>query len=347
MFKPPHPPPLSWKALPAIVTGLASFGVACASTPPASAPPVTSLSDGHGTIVSFESMTPEHPRELVTRSTRAKALITGVLSFPDATTGPVPAVVILHGSSGVKPGEWAWAKRINELGFASFVVDSFTGRGIKNTESDQGQLSMTADIADAYVALRLLSTNPRIDKRRIGVMGFSRGGIGALYSSLEPFRQAVIDDDLRFAAHVAFYPSCGIRYTSAHLDGAPILMLLGGKDDYTPASPCLDYADGLRAKGAQVTVKTYPEAYHGFDRPTPIHVVKRATSARECHGNHDLDTNEFTMQQGDRTVSGAEASAESRRCLSHGVTLGGDPQGREQSPIAVAEFLRSVLGTSK
>ncbi len=87
-------------------------------------------------------------------------------------------------------------------------------------------------------------------------------------------------------------------------------MLLGRKDDYTPASPCIEYADDVRAKGAQVIVKTYPEAYHGFDRPTPIHVVKRATSARECHGNHDLDTNEFTMQQGDRTVSGAEALPE-------------------------------------
>jgi dienelactone hydrolase len=342
---------LSWKLLPALVTSLASFGVACASTTTTttttSAPPVPSLPDGHQGVVSFESVTPENTTELVTRGAHAKAWITGTLSFPEAATGPVPAVVVLHGSSGVKPGEWVWAKRMNEMGFASFVVDSFTGRGIKNTEADQGQLSMSADIADAYMALRLLSTNPRIDKKRVGVMGFSRGGIAALYSSLDPFRRAVIDDDLRFAAHVAFYPSCGIHYTSAHLDGAPILMLLGGKDDYTPAPPCLEYADDLRAKGAQVIVKTYPEAYHGFDRPTPIRVVKRATSARECHGNHDLDTNEFTMRQGDRTVSGAEASAESKRCLSLGVTLGGDPVAREQAPVVVAEFLRSVFGTRK
>ena len=88
------------------------------------------------------------------------ALAVAELSLPDTVTGPVPAMVILHGSSGVTPGEWVWAKRINELGFVAFVVDSFTGRGIKNTEADQSQLSMTADIADAYAALRLLSTSP-------------------------------------------------------------------------------------------------------------------------------------------------------------------------------------------
>ena len=344
MFKLVRPSTRAWMEFPVTVTAIASFGMACATTDTL---PVTSLSGGQRGVVSFESTTPKDPREFVTRSTGAKAMITGVLSLPETITGPVPAVVILHGSSGVKPGEWVWAKRINELGFASFVVDSFTGRGIKNTEEDQSQLSMTADIADAYAALRLLSTSPHVDKTRIGVMGFSRGGIAALYSSLEPFRHAVIDDDLRFAAHVAFYPSCGIHYSAAHLDGAPILMLLGGKDDYRPAPPCIEYANDLRAKGARVFMKTYPDAYHGFDRPTQIHVVKRATSARECHGNHDLDANEFTMQQGDRTVSGAEASAEATRCLSHGVTLGGDPLGREQSPMDVAEFLRSVFGTNK
>jgi len=251
-------------------------------------------------------------------------------------------VIILHGSSGVNPGEKVWAQRLNAMGFASFIVDSFTGRGISNTEADQTQLSMTAGIADAYFALRLLAADPRIDNRKISVMGFSRGGIAALYSALEPFRHAVIDDDLRFSAHIAFYPGCGMHYTSAYLDNAPILMLLGGKDDYTPAAPCITYANDLRKQGAQITLKTYPNAYHGFDRPTRLHFIKSATSARECHGSYDLDSNNFTMLTDGQLVSGAQATTESRRCLSYGVTLGGDTQAREQSPLDVAEFLKFV-----
>ncbi|MEW6344079.1 MAG: dienelactone hydrolase family protein [Pseudomonadota bacterium] len=261
------------------------------------------------------------------------------------SNGPhaVPAVIILHGSSGVNPGERVWARRMNALGYASFVVDSFTGRGLRNTEKDQTQLSMAAGIADAYAALRLLATDPRIDKGRIAVMGFSRGGVAALYSSLEPFRLAATEGDLRFAAHVAFYPSCGISYESAHIDGSPVLMLVGGKDNYTPAAPCIAYADTLRSKGTQITLKEYPDAWHGFDRPTLLHSIPLATSARECHGSYDLDSRTFTMVRDGQTLSGASAVAESKRCLTTGITLGGDPEAQAQSPAEVAAFLKAAF----
>lgn len=327
----------------AIAMCMVSIGSACA----ASTMPGSPRDDGHDSTIVFETVTPERVKDFVERTVDKKVSITGRLAFPEAMNSAVPAVVILHGSSGVNPGEMVWAQRLNSMGFASFVVDSFTGRGVTNTEADQTQLSMTAGVADAYFALRLLAADPRIDKRKIGVMGFSRGGIAALYSAQEPFRRALIEDDLHFAAHIAFYPGCGIHYTSAHLDGAPILMLLGGKDNYTPAAPCVTYANDLRKQGAQVTLKTYPDAYHGFDRPTQLHVVKSATSARECHGAYDLDTNKFTMRRDEKTLSGTEATAESKRCLSYGVMLGGDALGREQSPLDVGEFLKSVFDSGQ
>jgi hypothetical protein len=111
-------------------------------------------------------------------------------------------MVIVHGSGGVTKGEWEWANQINGLGIASFVIDNFTGRGIRETETDQFRLSPAADIAGALAALRLLATHPGIDPKHIGVIGFSRGGIVALDTALEPFRRAVIDGDLRFAAHI-------------------------------------------------------------------------------------------------------------------------------------------------
>lgn len=318
-------------------------GDARASAIVADAAPAASLADGRVGAVAFESVTPRQIMDFVKRAPSDKAVVTGRLSLPTQAKGPLPAVVILHGSSGVNRGEWMWAERMNALGYASFVVDSFSGRRIAQTESDQTQLSMAADIADAFFALKLLATHPAIDSKRIAVMGFSRGGVAALYSALEPFRKAVIDDGLRFSAHIAFYPSCGIHYASEHLDGAPILMLLGGKDDYTPAAPCVAYADGLQAKGARVTVQTYPDAYHGFDRFTSPHAVPDATSARLCHGEYDLDTGRFTMASGDGVVSGEAARLAAQACLSRGVTLGGDPEGRAQSPALVADFLKSAF----
>jgi dienelactone hydrolase len=106
---------------------------------------------------------------------------------------------------------------------------------VRQTATDQSQLPTAAHVADALAALRLLATHPRIDPERIGVIGFSKGGQVALYTALEPFRRAVIEDDRRFAAHVALYPYCGDWYMAERVTGAPMRWLLGGRDDYTPA----------------------------------------------------------------------------------------------------------------
>jgi hypothetical protein len=101
--------------------------------------------------------------------------------------------VIVHGSGGVQPGEWEWAKRLNALGIASIVIDNFTGRSVGETETDPFRPSPTADITGALAALRLLATHPGIDPKRIG---FSLRGIVALDTALEPLRHGIIDGDL-------------------------------------------------------------------------------------------------------------------------------------------------------
>jgi dienelactone hydrolase len=307
-------------------------------------PPVATLSDGRAGVVAFLAPAPKSARELVERSVGVKSIITGLLKMPPGAHGPVPAMVIVHGSGGVGPGEWDWANRMNALGIASFVIDNFTGRGVEETETDQFRLSPTADIAGALAALRLLATHPGIDPKRIGVVGFSRGGIVALDTALEPFRQGVIDGDLRFAVHIPFYPSCDINFVSAHLDGSPILMLLGGKDNYTPAPPCLAFADELRDKGVHISVVVYPDAYHAFDLDIPLEYFKESSTARNCQGRFDLDTGTFTMRRGDVVLTGKDALAEVKQCFTTGVNYGGDPEGREKAPVEVAAFLKATFG---
>lgn len=304
---------------------------------------VASLADGRSGTITFQSPTPRTMRDLVTHAAMERATISGVLSLPQSGAGPVPAMIILHGSGGISGREPMWAQRLNELGYAAFIVDSFTGRGIKDTLTDQSQLSMAGDMADGLVALKLLASHPRIDRKRIAVMGFSRGGIAALYTALEPIRRGIIDDDLRFAAHVPLYPACNVPYVSAHLDGAPILMLLGGKDDYTPAAPCVAYAETLRAKGAEVSVVVYPEARHGFDGLSSPRYFPTFTTGRDCRGAVDLDAGTITAVTKNGTVQGEAALVELKRCVTRGVYTGGDMEGREKAPIAVADFLKKVF----
>jgi dienelactone hydrolase len=333
----------------ALLTAVSAACAAYAGSITTNDPPVATLANGRTGTIAFEALTPKNSRDLVNGKAAEKSVIAGVLTLPESANmvGPpnakVPAMVVVHGSSGVVQNDWDWAKRLNDMGVATFVIDNFTGRGVKEMATDQSRLSPAADVAGALSALRLLATHPSIDPSRIGVIGFSRGGSAAINSALEPIRHAIINDDLRFAAHVALYPGCAVPFVSAHLDGSPMLMLLGGKDDYTPASFCLAYAEKLRAKGASVREVVYPNASHAFDSKWPPHFNPRPTTLHNCHVEIDLDEGVFTVQTGDQTVQGAAAAAEIKRCTERGVTVGRDPEGREKAPSDVASFLKPIF----
>ncbi|MFM8737658.1 MAG: hypothetical protein ACKOGB_08350 [Betaproteobacteria bacterium] len=53
----------------------------------------------------------------------------------------------------------------------------------------------------------------------------------------------------------------------------PLLMQLGQADDWTPAQPCVDWAErvnGQRGSPALIEVVLYPGAHHGFDGEAPV-----------------------------------------------------------------------------
>lgn len=311
---------------------------------PLSAQPVASLADGRAGRIEFASITPSGPSELV-RGAGAPATVGGTLVLPAGDAARMPAMVIAHGSGGILQGrEDAWATRLNGLGIATFVVDSFQPRGLSSTARDQSRLSTMANLADALAALKLLATHPRIDPARIAVMGFSRGGQVALYSSLEPLRRGVVQGDLRFAAHVALYPSCSIPYRAKEVSRAPILMLLGGADDYTPAAACLDYADWFRTKGAPVQVITYEGAHHDFDIPEAPRFLQSLQSARDCKAEVDVESGSVRRHDtGEILRDPAAISAYFRSCMQRGATMGGDPAALARAERDVAAFLRDTL----
>ena len=313
--------------------------------PSALAQPVTSLADGGSGRLEFTSKTPRGPSDLVRRNAMPEAIIAGDLTLPPGGER-VPAIVLMHGSGGILEGrEHDWAARLNALGYATFVVDSFTPRGLRTTAADQTRLPTMANVADALSALKLLASHPRIDRDRIAVMGFSRGGQVALYTALEPIRTGMIDGDLRFAAHVALYPSCNIPYRADAVSAAPILMLLGGADDYTPAPHCLAYAEWFARTGARIETRLYPGAYHDFDIPQPPRRFSRLQSARNC--NAEVKVEAGTMKRldtGEEMADQNVINAWLRSCMEYGATYGGDAPALAAAQKDVAAFLQQAFG---
>ncbi len=313
-----------------------------AGTATAADPPVQDLANGRAGKIYFESVTPTNFFQLAKHQVTQKTVIFGTLQVPKKATGPVPAMVIAHGSAGVDDRPPWWADHLNDIGVATFVVDSFTPRNIRDTATDQTQLSTAANVADAFAALKLLATHPKIDRSRIGVIGFSKGGQVALWTEFESYRRAVIEDQTKFAAHVPLYPACNDWQVTEHVTGGPILMLLGGRDDYTPAAPCREYGQWFKTKNVEVTTIVYENAYHDFDSIRPPVRAKNVVTNRNCGMQVDLDRFVITIRASGEDITRSLASYV-RGCQERGAMVGGDSEGRKKSPEDVKAFLKKVF----
>ncbi|EKE67459.1 dienelactone hydrolase family protein [Oceanibaculum indicum] len=313
---------------------------------------VSDLADGRTGAIRFPSLTPSGPDQLLAGGA-PEAVISGTLLLPDdadsTAAGRIPAMVISHGSGGIMPDrEPAWAERLRQLGVATFMLDSFGPRGITATGTDQSRLPLAASIADALQALRLLATHPRIDPDRIGIIGFSKGGQVALYTALEPFRRAVMAGrNTRFALHIALYSSCSIPYMGEPVSTAPILMLLGGADDYTPSVHCGRYVDWLRARGGDVRLEVLEGAHHGFDLQTPPRFLRRVQSARGCGMDILLEPVEARLWADGRTLQGDEIGAYLRGCMERGGTVGGNPEALARAIEEVEGAVKGLIGAGR
>lgn len=215
------------------------------------------------------------PVETVTLSTQQfltgnqngkPTILAGELRIPKPGTEKLPAVILIHGSGGIGADKARWIEELNSAGVATFLVDSFSGRGIFNTINDQSQLDALPMMVDAYRALAVLARHPRIDPGRIAVMGFSKGAVAAVYSSSERFRQMYGPPNIEFAAHIGLYTPCDTTFRGDDkVAGKPIRLFHGQADDYVSIQACRDYVERLKKAGADVAIEEYPGANHAYD----------------------------------------------------------------------------------
>lgn len=244
-----------------------ALGVAVAATLAGCAVgPVQTLTDGRVGTVAFESLTLTGQQFRQGDRNGTPVVITGELVLPVPAAGPVPAMVLIHGSGGIGGAERSWARELRALGLATFTVDSFTGRGATQTVDDQSRVVSESMTVDAYRALALLATHPRIDASRIALMGFSEGGIVTRIALLRRAQRAHGPAGFEFAAYLPFYAYCNPRYREdTVVTDRPIRFFHGEADDWTPAASCREYVARLRAAGKDAEITVYPGVRHSFD----------------------------------------------------------------------------------
>lgn len=228
-----------------------------------------------------------------------KTELTGYL-FTPATPGPHPAVVMLHGRAGtystLRPGvadatnltarHRMWGNFWAERGYLALHVDSFGPRGYAQGFAKRSYKYRPAEVSeqrirplDAYGALDYLRTRKDVVADRIGLQGWSNGGMTLLAAmgSNPPrvapemagsVRLAQPSPHSDFRAGIAQYPACTVqRNQGDYQPYAPLLMLVASDDDEVSPKVCAALADELTQRGADIELVVYEGAHHSYDDP--------------------------------------------------------------------------------
>ena len=197
-----------------------------------------------------------------------------------ALTGKQPTVIAFHGCGGMystkkdhltelNARHQNMATLLHAAGYHVLFVDSFNPRGTRSicsTKYAQRDITTEKRRLDVQGALAWVAHQTEADPYNIALLGWSNGGSSTL-NSLNATHKNASTGTLFPKAAVAFYPGCTpyLRAGKAYTLKTPLLVLIGGSDDWTPAAPCVEWANKL--KSAPITVRVYPDSYHDFDAP--------------------------------------------------------------------------------
>ncbi len=184
---------------------------------------------------------------------------------------------MLHGCDGIQPFQERWAETLANSGYIALLVDDNGPIGVGNDCAHWPRKANNRSF-DALGALVYLSGLPAVDTARIGALGWDTGGLAVMRVLGVGGEQRAVSE--RFAAGVALYPA-GQPVPPM---SAPLLILIGEKDDCNPAERVQHFALEDEPGPHPVRVEIIADAGHGFDDPRfrePTHFA--AEQVQNCY----------------------------------------------------------------
>jgi len=303
-----------------------------------------SYSQSNTEKIIFESANPYSFNDIISNAKDVESqIVYGILKVPFDSLNPnkkYPLIIGVAGSLGWAEHHYEYLKMYQDLGYATFELNSFKSRNITSTVGTQTEITMATMIVDAYKALEKLSNHPLIIKEKVSITGWSLGGAVALYSAWLPLKNS-INKSLNFASHLAFYPPCFFEFENLNFSKAPIHILIGELDDWTPSEPCNSLVDKLAMSNMNITV--YKNSHHGFDRDGKLEINENGYSFKDCmfdiNAQGDVLINYLNIPMSNPFLQKIGFMF----CAKRGVTIGGNKEARLKSFKFAKDFMSKTL----
>ena len=234
--------------------------------------------------------------------------IDALIAYPKKGEAPYPLVVFSHASGG--PGQFSskWFKFNKQM-------------------AKQSQVSGYSGYIDAFMTLEYLSKDPKINIKKVGITGWSRGGMNSLIITEKRLRDVLISKDLYYAASQPRNVSCwgGSFFENPQpIKETKIWMVNGEIDDVTLAAPCIEYGKKLKANGADIEVTTKKGWGHGFEANYEAEYEPKSQGFTKCPSIYLND---------DGTVKPESYYEWNDPCITGGNTVGGNKGGVFKKPF--------------
>ena len=265
----------------------------------------------------------------------------GILTKPDSI-GVHPLIIGVAGSAGWGEHHYKYLERYLQMGFAVFSLHSFKSRQVESTVGEQLSVTIPMVIYDTFMAFNKLSYNKHIDSDRVGIIGWSLGGGVALFSAWSPIQEA-ISPNLKFAAHLPFYPPCMIMPDDLIFTNAPVHILAGELDDWVPAAACEELVLAAKNVNHDIAITVYPGASHSFDRDQKVEYLSYAYSFTDCRLKISNDGIVSIRSNGFPLSSPALQKIGLFFCADKGTHWGGNKYAREHSLEFSKDFMKINL----
>ncbi|MBC3767401.1 dienelactone hydrolase family protein [Neptunicella marina] len=323
-------------------------------------PAVTQIDANTSGEIYFQSTNPGDYKQLVLADQPSPDItVKALLTLPNNATAehPVSAMVILHGSGGILPSrELDYAKWLAGQGVATMVIDTYAARGVTEQTPYGLRVAIVSDadeVADAYAALKLLNQHPLINHNKIGVMGFSYGGMATRAALDKRIYQNLANGVAPFALHVDFYGPCHFSLQSEHTTGAPYFSFRGAEDASNDLARCAKVEQHIRQTGSTAGSHIFANAGHGWEMTTERKFVATLNPA-PCEqlltpeGNWQLngkliempDNSDATIQFQTRLQLLGQMK---QSCMSEGYIMGKDNVTHVQSNKMLFELIQRYL----
>ena len=194
---------------------------------------------------------------------KEKIIINGKLYASKKKKEIYDAVILTHGSGGIRRYHQKYVELLTDMGYVVFQIDHYAARKIKYDKTFSKVSGLTF-MNDAYAALNILKRNKNINN--VGYLGWSQGGVGPILSHFE-FVNQLIPTDYRFQAAAAIYPYCGFTFPDNAQTQTPLLMITGADDDLTPEAACRNIYLKFLRDDKKIDFISMKGARHGFDNP--------------------------------------------------------------------------------